>query len=140
MNKKQRFVLGISIIIVLLGYLALTSGVTSNQYEVSEAVAAKQKLGDRIIIINGSMVIDTEQPWDPLNRTFVFKLTDGIKTIDVIYRGEKPNIPDSYESIQAVVTGKFDGDVFRAYKMLTKCPSKYEGSDNIVKQASSSSG
>ncbi len=84
MNKKHRFVLGFSIVSVLLIYLAFTSGVIANQYEVSEAVAAKQNLTDKIINVNGSLVIGTDK-WDSLNRTLTFKMTDGIATIDVIY-------------------------------------------------------
>lgn len=127
MNKKQRLVFGVSIVAVLLGYLAFTTGVISSQYEVSEVVAAKQNLTDKIVTVNGSMVIGTEK-WDAFNRTFTFKLTDGKEIIAVNYTGEKPNIPPEYTSIQAVVTGRFNGDVFEAYKMLTKCPSKYEAS------------
>ena len=131
MNKKQRLVFGVSIVAVLIGYLVFMTGVTSSQYEVSEAVAAKENLTDRIIIINGSMVIGTEK-WDSLNRTFTFKLTDGKETIDVKFTGEKPNIPPEYTSIQAIVTGKFNNNVFEAYKMLTKCPSKYEASSEDI--------
>ncbi len=127
MNKKQRLVFGVSIVVLLLGYLAFTTGVISSQYEVSDAVASKQNLKDKIIVVNGSLVLGTEK-WDPLNRTFTFKLTDGKDIIDVKYTGEKPNIPPEYTSIQAVVTGKFNGEGFEAYKMLTKCPSKYEAS------------
>ena len=133
MNKKQRFVLGISIVAVLLGYLALTTGVASNQYEVSEAVAAKQNLTDRVINVNGSIIIGTEK-WDSFNRTFTFKLTDGIAVIDVIYTGDKPNIPPDYTSIDAVVTGRLNDSVFEGYKMLTKCPSKYEASTEDIKK------
>ena len=131
MNKKQRLVFGVSIVAVLIGYLVFMTGVTSSQYEVSEAVAAKENLTDRIIIINGSMVIGTEK-WDSLNRTFTFKLTDGKETIDVKFTGEKPNIPPEYTSIQAIVTGKFNNNRFDAYKMLTKCPSKYEASSEDI--------
>ncbi len=127
MNKKQKLVFGVSIVAVLLGYLVFTTGVISSQYEVSEVVAAKQNLTDKIVTVNGSLVIGTEK-WDALNRTFTFKLTDGKEIIAVNYTGEKPNIPPEYTSIQAVVTGRFNGDVFEAYKMLTKCPSKYEAS------------
>ncbi len=132
MNKKQRFVLGFSIVAVLLGYLAFTQGVVANQYEVSEAVAAKQNLTDKIINVNGSLVTGTDK-WDALNRTLTFKMTDGIATIDVIYTGEKPNIPPQYTDIQVVATGQFDNSVFKAYKMLTKCPSEYEGAEKVTK-------
>ncbi len=132
MNRNQRFVLGASLIVILLIYLAST-GITSNQYEVSEAIAEKQSLEGKIILVNGSMVAGTDK-WDPLNRTLRFKMTDGIATMDVVYTGEKPNIPSRYSYIQVVVTGRFNGSEFQAYKMITKCPSKYgASSENIVK-------
>ena len=133
MKKKQKFILGVSIVIVLLAYLVII-GVPSSNYEVSQALADKANLTDKVIVINGTMVTGTDN-WDSFNRTLTFKLTDGIKTIDVIFTGDKPNLPPQAEenTVQAVVTGKFDNnDVFRAYQMLTKCPSKYEGSGNLV--------
>lgn len=139
MNKKQRFVLGISIVAVLLGYMTFTGGVMSSQYEVGEALAQKDTLAGKIILINGSMVGGSDT-WYPDNRTLTFKLTDGTATIYVIYTGEKPDIPPEDEAnIQAVVTGQFDDDTFKAYKMLTKCPSKYEASSqDIVKTGKTS--
>lgn len=131
MHKKQRFVLGFTLIVTLLGYLALTTGVISSQYEVSEAIAAGKELAGQVIIINGTMVPGTDN-WDALNRTLRFKLTDGAATIDVVYKGDKPNLPPGYTNIRAVVTGQFNNSVFEGFKMLTKCPSKYEGSDKIV--------
>ena len=137
MNKKQRFILGVSVIIVLLAYLVII-GVPSSNYEVSQAIADKANLTDKVILINGTMVQGTDK-WDSFNRTLTFKLTDRITTIDVIFTGDKPNLPpseDNESNVQAVVTGKFDdNDVFRAYQMLTKCPSKYEGSNKITDTA-----
>ena len=136
MKKKQRFILGVSIVIVLLAYLVII-GVPSNTYEVSRALADKANLTDKVIVVNGTMVTGTDN-WDSFNRTLTFKLTDSIATIDVVYTGDKPNLPPQAEenTVQAVVTGKFDdNDVFKAYQMLTKCPSKYEGSNNITDTA-----
>ena len=134
MKKKQRFILGVSIVIVLLAYLVVI-GVPSSNYEVSQAIADKANLTDKVILINGTMVQGTDK-WDSLNRTLTFKLTDGISTIDVIFTGDKPNLPPQGEdenNVQAVVTGQFDNnDVFRGYQMLTKCPSKYEGVQKIT--------
>ncbi len=132
MNKKHRLVFGVAVVAVLLGYLAFIS-VDSNRYEVSEAVAAKEKLADKIILVNGTMVAGTDQK-DVLNRTMTFKLTDGISTIDVVYTGVLPDIPPGYTNIGVVATGQFDNNVFKAFKILTKCPSKYvPSSDNITK-------
>jgi len=133
MKKKQRFILGVSIIVILLVTLFYI-GVPSNTYEVSRALADKANLTDKVIVINGTMVTGTDN-WDSFNRTLTFKLTDGISTIDVIFTGDKPNLPPQGDesTVQAVVTGQFDkNDVFRAYQMLTKCPSKYEGGKNLV--------
>ncbi len=128
MNKKSRLILGVSIIAVLLGTLALMT--ESNQYEVSEAVAAQVNLTEKVIIVNGSMVPGTDN-WDALNRTLTFKMTDGIATLDVVYKGDKPDLPPEATDIQAVVTGQFNNNVFVAFRMLTKCPSKYESNNSI---------
>ncbi len=130
MNKKKRLVIGVSIIVILLVYMALTTGLISNQYEVSEAVAAKGNLTGKVIMINGSMVPGTDR-WDALNRTLTFKMTDGIATLDVVYKGDKPDIPPEATNIEAVVTGQFKNNVFEAFRMLTKCPSKYESQGSI---------
>lgn len=133
MNKKTKLLSGVSIVVVLLVYLAFSTGLASNQYEVSEAVAAQGNLTGKLIVVNGSMVAGTDR-WDSLNRTLTFKLTDGKSTIDVVYTGDKPDIPPEAVEIQAVVTGQFNSNVFEAFRMLTKCPSKYEGeTQGIVK-------
>ncbi len=130
MNKKNRLILGVSIVVVLLAYLLLTSG-TSNQYEVSDALAAKGTLDGKIIVVNGSLVPGTDN-WDPLTKTLTFKMTDGLATIDVVYIGDKPNMPAEATSIQTIVTGQFNNNnVFEAFRMLTKCPSKYEGEVSV---------
>ncbi len=129
MNKKKRLILGVSIIAVLLGSLFYYTN-TSKIYEVSEAVAAQGNLTGKVIMINGSMVPGTDN-WDALNRTLTLKMTDGIATLDVVYTGDKPDLPPEATNIQAVVTGKFNNNVFEAFNMLTKCPSKYESNASI---------
>lgn len=138
MKKKQRLIIGVAVIVVLLGFLLLFSGVASSDYNVSAAVAARDNPTDNLtgktVRINGTMVPETIN-WDAFNRTLVFKLTDDSSTIDVIYQGNKPNLPpqeDNSTNIQAVVTGKFNNEVFEAYDIITKCPSKYEES-TVVK-------
>jgi len=129
MNKKNRLLLSVSIIVVLLGYLFLTQE-TSKQYEVSDAVAAKETFAGKPITVNGTLVPGTDR-WDPSTKTLTFKMTDGIATMDVVYTGDKPNMAAEAVSIQAIVTGQFDNNVFKAFRMLTKCPSKYEGENSF---------
>lgn len=130
MNKKRRLLLGIAIVAVLLGYLGF-NGLESNQYEVREAIAAKDSLAGKILIVNGTLVKGTEK-WDSLNRTFTFKMTDSIATLDVTYTGDKPDIPPEAESVQVVATGQFNGNVFEAFRLLTKCPSTYEADQSLT--------
>lgn len=131
MNKKNRLLLGVSIIVILLGYMGymqLTS--ESSLFEVSGALAAKEKLGDKPITVNGTLVPGTDK-WDPATKTLTFKMTDGVGTMNVVYIGDKPNMPAETVSIQTIVTGQFNNNVFQAFRMLTKCPSTYEG-DSII--------
>ena len=127
MNKKTRLIFGVSIIVVLLGYMGyMQLTADSSLFEVSGALAAKEKIGDKPITVNGTLVPGSDK-WDPATKTLKFKMTDGIATMDVVYIGDKPNMPAEAVSIQAIVTGQFENDVFKAFRMLTKCPSKYEG-------------
>ena len=131
MNKKHRLVFGVSIVVVLLGFLVF-NGVESKRYEVSEAVAAKANLTGKIIDVNGTLIPDSNQ-WDALNRTLTLKMTDGLATIDVMYQGENIDVPPGYENIQVIATGQFNNSLFVAIrKPLTKCPSKYEASSEDI--------
>jgi cytochrome c-type biogenesis protein CcmE len=131
MNKKTRLLFGVSIIVVLLGYMGyMQLTADSSLFEVSGALAAKEKIGDKPITVNGTLVPGTDK-WDPATKTLTFKMTDGIATMDVVYIGDKPNMPAEAVSIQTIVTGQFNNNVFQAFRMLTKCPSTYAG-NNLV--------
>ena len=131
MNKKNRLLLGVSIIVVLLGYMGyMQLTADSSLFEVSGALAAKEKIGDKPITVNGTLVSGTDK-WDPATKTLTFKMTDGVAIMDVVYIGDKPNMPNEAVSIQTIVTGQFNNNVFQAFRMLTKCPSTYEGNSVI---------
>jgi cytochrome c-type biogenesis protein CcmE len=126
MNKKTRLLFGVSIIVVLLGYMGYMQLTTeSSFFEVSGAMTSKEKLGDKPITVNGTLVPGTDT-WDPATKTLTFKMTDGVATMDVVYIGDKPNMPAEAVSIQTIVTGQFNNTVFQAFRMLTKCPSTYD--------------
>jgi len=60
------------------------------------------------------------------NGGITFTLVDGKNSLEVIYEAEKPLNMDTAEKIVAM--GQYDSKakIFRADKILTKCPSKYE--------------
>ena len=131
MNKKTRLLLGVSIIVVLLGLVGYNQLKTeSSFFDVSDALAAKEKLGDKPITVNGTLVRGTDN-WDPATKILTFKMTDGVATMDVVYTGDKPNMPADAVSVQTIVTGQFNNNVFQSFRMLTKCPSTYEGNSVI---------
>ncbi|MCX9084098.1 MAG: cytochrome c maturation protein CcmE [Candidatus Methanoperedens sp.] len=138
MNKKTRLLFGVSIIVVLLGYMGyMQLTADSSQFEVSGALAAKDTIGDKPITVNGTLVSGTDK-WDPATKTLTFKMTDGFATMDVVYIGDKPNMPAEAVSIQTIVTGQFNKNEFQAFRMLTKCPSTYEG-NNLVDTSNAAS-
>lgn len=49
------------------------------------------------------------------------------ESIPVIYKGTP--IANMGEATKVVAIGKCDGDVFRAHRLLVKCPSKYEATN-----------
>ncbi len=105
----------------IISLIAL-DGTELNQYDVSEAISAKEKIADRTIIINGSLVTGSDH-WEVFNHTLTFKMTDGESTIDVVYRGEKPDLQCT--NIQIRATGQFEGDTFKTQNLWILAPSKY---------------
>ena len=67
------------------------------------------------------------------NNEFIFSLLDEEtnKTMKVKYSGVKPDQFD--EAYHIVAVGKYDSsdNFFHAKKILIKCPSKYEGMNNL---------
>lgn len=60
-----------------------------------------------------------------------FILTDGIKSLPVVYRKE---VPDTFvDGAEAVVEGSLGADgTFDAVTLLAKCPSKYEARNRLT--------
>ena len=116
-------ILMIFIPIGIISLLAL-DGTESNLYEVSKAISEKDKIADRTISINGSLVTGSDH-WEVFNHTLTFKMTDGASTIDVVYRGEKPDLQCT--NIQVRATGQFEGDTFKARNLWILSYPKYYG-------------
>ncbi len=84
----------------------------------------QQGLGARVV--NGSIVRD------PGGRQVAFKVTDGAKTYDVVYRGITP---DTFtDDVDVVLEGRLGRDgTFRATTLLAKCASRYENAPEKYK-------
>ena len=132
MKRKNRTIFGIAIIVVLLGFLAVSSFSNSISYymTVSELKEKGELAYGETVNINGSVILESIN-WEPENLLLEFTLTDGGDTLDVVYEGSLPN--NFREATSVVVSGQYSEDqIFRANKMLVKCPSKYEADDVTV--------
>ncbi|MFC2009507.1 cytochrome c maturation protein CcmE [Chloroflexota bacterium] len=112
-----------------LGYLGYTLLESSLDYY--STVSELKGLGDSVynqgLRVNGEVVSDSIES-DTENNTLTFTITDGKESMDVIYKGSRP---DNFgNQTQVVLEGKLDStQIFRASLILTKCPSKYEAEE-----------
>lgn len=83
--------------------------------------------------VKGEWVRDMQSGFDSDNAQFMFYMKDeNERIVKVVLDGAKPN---NFELATSVVAkGKFEGANFHATEVLTKCPSKYEGDSDAVKQ------
>lgn len=126
MNKKQKNILGIGIVGILILYLgaASFSNALSFYYEVGEFVTIADTFNGKLVNVNGT-IASGSTIWEPEKARLTFNLSDKNATITVV---SNDGMPGNYkEGIPAVVTGYFVNNTFQATMVVTKCPSKYGG-------------
>lgn len=119
---KKTHIIALVFIAGLVGLLISMLGDFS-RYESFDSSYAKK--GKEINVV-GELEPTAPLIYEPLKdpNRFVFYLKDDQGNVrEVLYKGEKPR--DFEKSEKVVVTGKLNGDVFVASKILMKCPSKY---------------
>lgn len=126
MKRKQKNMLGIGIVAVLILYLGAQSfsNALSFYYEVGEFVEKADSLNGKVVNVNGT-IIKGSTIWEPEKARLTFKLGDKNGSIKVV---SNEGMPGNYkEGIPAVVTGYYTNTTFQASQVVTKCPSKYGG-------------
>jgi len=118
-------------VIIILGIvLGLVNFFDSN---VEYGDFAQAKKTQKKIQVKGEWVKDRESSFDADKIQYSFYLKDDSgEILKVVLDGAKPNNFDLANSV--VVKGKYMNDHFHATEVLTKCPSKYEGSSQQVKR------
>ncbi len=113
------------IIAALLVYLILGGTQRSAVYylTVSEFRSDTLEVEKRDIRVAGT-VAQGSVVSIPNELTLRFEIEDSTGSMPVIYRGTQPDL--FKEGGGVVLEGKFADGTFRAAKILTKCPSKYE--------------
>ncbi len=122
----------IALVFIAVGIMVFLSISKDVSTYASFEVAEKSGQTSKIV---GQLSKDKPMIYDPQNApnefTFFMKDADGLEKKVVL---NKPKPQDFEMSEQIVVTGKMDGDVFKASEILMKCPSKYKDEEIAVKE------
>jgi len=127
MNVKIILAVFVIIAAMWFGYSSFVeTNVEYSNFSAAESVHKK-------VQVKGTWVQDRETKFDPDRSVFSFYMVDENGQLEhVVYDGAKPNNFEIADAI--VVKGKFHDGSFYAEDILTKCPSKYEGTSETVQK------
>lgn len=123
----------IGIILIAISIAAIIVTITDSSTYASFSVASKDPGVEYYVI--GKLNKEKELYYKPEEdaNLFAFFLIDSKgEERKVIYRGAKPQ--DFERSEQIVVTGKIEDNNFHASQILMKCPSKYNGGKEELRE------
>lgn len=125
-NKKIKFVIGGVLIALAIVYLIYTGVQSTAAYflTVDELHAKGETIYNRTVRISGKVDAETI---DFNNRDLILAFDVTSETGDrmhVVFNGPKPD--QMREGAEAILEGKYDGEIFTAQSLLLKCPSRYE--------------
>jgi cytochrome c-type biogenesis protein CcmE len=128
MNK--RLIIGIIIIVVFLvvGFFSfMDSKIEYANFQTASEVS-------KVCQVKGTWVKEKESRFDTQTNQFIFFMKDeNNQEMQVVLAGAKPN---NFELASHVVAkGRVSNGQFQAKEILTKCPSKYEGQGEDVKNS-----
>jgi cytochrome c-type biogenesis protein CcmE len=128
MMKKKYIIGGVIILAAVIYLLYLNFGSSVSYYvTVSEFFERSTELADTNIRVAGKIADDSIK-WDAAGLELKFDITEGGKSLPVIYRGAQPAGFKAESNL--LVEGKYGPDgIFRATQLILKCPSKYESID-----------
>jgi cytochrome c-type biogenesis protein CcmE len=126
---KAKIIIG-GIVVVIGIVLAAMNFLESNVEYADFSTAEKSH---KKVQVKGEWVKEQSSSFDAASVKFSFYMKDDARrVVKVVLDGAKPN---NFELATSVVAkGKFVNDEFHATEILTKCPSKYEGTSEAVKK------
>ncbi len=124
--QRRLLIGGIAILAFLIaGYFAL------DESTIEYGTIQQARETGKVMQITGQWVKEQGYRYVASVDQFYFVLRDDQgDEIPVVYQGAKPNNFELSNSI--VVRGRILGDTLRATAILTKCPSKYEGTQQTM--------
>lgn len=131
MKAQTKFLIGGGLILATVGYL-MASGIkeTGVYYLTPSELAAKVRTDHSFYNVGmkmGARVVKGSIQRDVASQTIAFRVTDGVQSYPVVYRGLAP---DTFtDEVDVVVEGRLQPDgTFRATTLLAKCGSRFEAS------------
>ena len=125
-NKKIKFIVGGVVIALAVVYLVFT-GIQSNAtyfLTVDELYAKGETQYNRPVRVSGLVDGDTIE-FNNRDLILEFDVTSTTgESMHVVFNGPKPD--QMRHEAEAILEGKYDGEVFTAQSLLLKCPSRYE--------------
>jgi cytochrome c-type biogenesis protein CcmE len=132
MKAGHKFLLGAAVIVSSVVFLIAQGVKETGVYFLTPAELSTKAEADPTFVENvgfkiGAKVVPGSVRRSPDARSIDFKVSDGIKTYPVTYRGLVPDTFTDANDIEVVVEGRLDRDgVIRATDVLAKCGSRYE--------------
>ncbi|MCX7895023.1 MAG: cytochrome c maturation protein CcmE [Thermoanaerobaculum sp.] len=124
MNRRTMWtVVGLTLIV---GFIAFGAGAFKASLTPYVSFAQARATGDAVQV--AGKLVHGSANYDESSGKLFFLLEDGQgDRMRVEFAGTKPG--NFEEATQIVAIGRFSGGVFVAEKLLVKCPSKYQGTE-----------
>ena len=128
---KKTHIIAIIVIAIAIGAIISTSGSSNAYLTFSEAQKMAKDVDNSKIHVVGTLLKDQNKhvigleynpEMDANYFAFMLKDTTNVE-MKVVYGAPKP--ADFERSEKVVIIGNVQGDIFKADKILLKCPSKY---------------
>jgi cytochrome c-type biogenesis protein CcmE len=124
--KKLKYIIGIVIIIICIVLLAVRGFKKAQVFylTVSEALEQDSTVKQQAVRVNG-VVVSGSIDYVAEKLMLTFDISDGENMLPVVFNGAKPDLLTDGKEV--VVEGALDSEgLFKATKIITKCPSKYQ--------------
>jgi cytochrome c-type biogenesis protein CcmE len=118
--KKWKYIIGIAIIAICIVLLAVRGFRKPQVFylTVSEALEQQDSTGKKQPIRVNGVVVSGSIDYSAEKSIVKFDMTDGEKTLKVVYQGAKPDL--LIDGREVVVEGKLGAGTFKAIKIITK--------------------
>ncbi|MBM4762633.1 cytochrome c maturation protein CcmE [Bacillus sp. B15-48] len=129
MSKNTKIIAALTLMFVAFGIITFASMPTAGSKEITitEIVENSQQYDGDYIMTEGLLNKESIQ-WNADDIELHFEIFDANETaLPVFYKGVRPD--NFTDDVIVIVEGFMNDGVFEAEKVLTKCPSKYEGED-----------